>query len=129
MDDINFTRKLEIVIKDIKIDGLVGWIGDFGKSVSIDDSVGGTPVRDILEKGLALNSISDETDWSVSPFSIIRLEDVTLKVNYERKLPTDLNDDDIQVYIGSDGEPIFLIDTQLLGLSRNLLNFVTKIIS
>ena len=94
-----------LVIRDIQIDGLVGWVGDFGKSLSIDDSVDGISVRHILQNGKAKGSISDDTE-----FSFIKCEDTTLKIYYDRRPSTDVNDDDIQVIIGCEGEPVFFID-------------------
>ena len=111
-DDIKLISKPKpyVVIKDIQIHGFVGWMGDFGKSLDINDSVDGISVRHVLQNGKAKGSISDNTD-----FSFVKFEDITLKVYYDRKPSTDLNDDDIQVIIGCEGEPVFYIDNPYSG--------------
>ena len=98
-DDIKLISKPYIVIKDIKIDGLVGWVGDFGKPLSISDSVNGVPVRDILEHGVCTSVFSDQTE-----FNLIRFQDITLKISYDRRPSVD---DDIQVFLDTEGEPFF----------------------
>ena len=101
---MNLIGKPNIVIKDIQIAGLVGWIGDFGKPVSINDSVKGISVRDILKHGTSTMNLSHETE-----FNLIRFKGVTLKVSYDRKSSS--SRDDIPVLIGLKGEPLFHIDT------------------
>ena len=99
-NEMKLIGKPSIVIKDIKIDGLVGWVGDFGKSLNINDSINGFPVRDVLEDGVSTADLLDETE-----FNLIRFKGVTLKVSYDRKPSPD--SDDIQVLIGLKGEPFF----------------------
>ena len=91
-----------IVIREITIDGFAGWVGDFAKPVSINDSVKGLSVKHILKNGTCLASMSKDTK-----FSIINCDDVTLKVTYEKKFDLYLNDDDIKVLIDSENKPFF----------------------
>ena len=93
-----------IVIREISIDGYAGWVGDFAKVVTINDSVKGLPVKHILKNGTCLASMSKDTK-----FSIIGCDDVTLRVTYEKKSDLYLNDDDIEVLIDPEGKPFFNI--------------------
>jgi hypothetical protein len=90
------------VVKSINVDGLVGWIGDFGKPVSISDSVKGVPVRDVLKHGVCTSAFSDQTE-----FNVIRFKGVTLKISYDRRPSVD---DDIQVFLDTEGKPLFDFD-------------------
>ena len=87
------------VVKSISIDGLVGWVGDFGKPLSINDSVNGVPVRDVLKHGVCTSAFSDETE-----FNLIRFKDITLKISYGRRPSVN---DDIQVFLDTEGKPFF----------------------
>ena len=90
------------VVKSINVDGLVGWIGDFGRELSISDSVNGSPVRHVLKHGVCASTLSDQTK-----FSIIRFKDIALKISYDRRPSVD---DDIQVFVDTEGKPLFDFD-------------------
>ena len=87
------------VVKGINVDGLVGWIGDFGKPLNINDSVKGISVRDVLQHGVCTSTLSDQTE-----FNVIRFKGITLKISYDRRPSVD---DDIQVFLDTEGKPLF----------------------